>query len=128
MGLKKFYDNVKIVNDKLVEYKDDDGNISIFPIAGLLCKCEYLKVDDERLNIMKFNQEVDKNMKYERISEKIPYADPKNKSHITEKTILVNKMWKVSNAVGITEVFNDKEVAESLVNEINSKYLDKVNI
>lgn len=128
MELKKFYDNIEVKDNKLVKYADYEGNVSIFPIAGLICKCEYLKVDKDRLNIMRFNQEVNKKMKFNVIDEKIPYADPKNKTHITEKTIKVNEMWKVSNGIGISQIFNDKEEALTITNDINNKYLDKVSI
>lgn len=128
MELKKFYDNIEVKDNKLVKYADEDGNISVFPIAGLICKCEYLKVDKDRLNIMRFNQEVNKEMKFNIIDETIPYVDPKNKTHITRKTIKVNEMWKVSNGVGISQIFNDKKEALAIVNDINSKYLDKVSL
>lgn len=126
MELKKFYDNIEIKSNKIVEYKDEEGNISLFPIAGLLCRCEFLKVDDERLKIMKFNQEVDKNMRFDRSDEVIPYQDPKDKTRLLQKTIKVNLMWRVSNNCGISQVFNTKEEAINLVNEINNKYLSKV--
>lgn len=128
MELKKFYDNIEVKDNKLVKYADEDGNVSVFPIVGLLCKCEYLKVDKDRLNIMRFNQEVNKKMKFNVIDETIPYADPKNKTHITRKTIKVNEMWKVSNGIGISQIFNDKEEALAIVNAINNKYLDRVSI
>lgn len=128
MELRKFYDNIELQSNKLVKYEDKEGNVSIFPIAGLLCKCEYLKVDKDRLNIMRFNQEVDKNMKFSIIDETIPVADPKNKSHIVRKNIKVNEMWKVSNGIGFSQIFNIKEEALALVKEINTKYLDKVSI
>lgn len=128
MELKKFYDNIEVKENKLVKYEDEDGNVSVFPIAGLICKCEYLKVDKDRLNIMRFNQEVNKEMKFNVIDETIPYADPKNKTHIIRKNIKVNEMWKVSNGIGISQIFNNKEEALTIVNEINSKYLDKVSI
>lgn len=128
MELKKFYDNIEIKSNNIVEYKDDEGNISLFPIAGLLCRCEFLKVDDERLKVMKFNQEVNKNMEFDRSDEVVPYQDPKDKSRLLQKAIKVNLMWKVSNNCGISQVFNTKEEAISLVNEINSKYISKVEI
>lgn len=128
MELRKFYNNIELQSNKLVKYEDKEGNVSIFPIAGLLCKCEYLKVDKDRLNIMRFNQEVDKNMKFSIIDETIPVADPKNKSHIVRKNIKVNEMWKVSNGIGFSQIFNSKEEALALVKEINTKYLDKVSI
>ncbi len=128
MELKKFYDNVSIKNEKLVEYKDSEGNINIFPIAGLLCKCEFLKVDKERLTVMKFNQEVDKSMTFDTFDEKVPCTDPKNKNHIIQKTIKVNYMWRVSNAIGASQIFNNKEEANSLVDDINNKYIDIINI
>lgn len=128
MELRKFYNSIELQNDKLVKYEDAEGNVSIFPIAGLLCKCEFLKVDKDRLNVMKFNQEVDKEMKFNVIDETVPYVDPKNKTHITNKTIKVNEMWKISNGIGFSQIFNNKEEALALVNDINNKYLDKVNI
>lgn len=128
MELKKFYDNIEIKSNNIVEYKDDEGNISLFPIAGLLCRCEFLKVDDERLKIMRFNKEVNKDMEFDRCDEVVPYQDPKNKSRLLQKTIKVNLMWKVSNNCGISQVFNVKEEATNLVNELNSKYISKVEV
>lgn len=128
MELRKFYDNIELQSNKLVKYEDKEGNVSIFPIAGLLCKCEYLKVDKDRLNIMRFNQEVDKKMEFNIIDEVVPSVDSKNKAHLVNKTIKVNEMWKVSNGIGFSQIFNDKEEALTITNDINNKYLDKVSI
>ena len=128
MDLKKFYENIEIKNNNIVEYKDEEGNINLFPIAGLLCRCEFLKVDNDRLKIMKFQKEVPKDIKFEIVDEVVPYQDPKNKLHLLEKTIKVNLMWRVSNNCGIKQIFDNKEDAMKLVEEINSKYINSVKI
>lgn len=128
MDLKKFYENIEIKNNNIVEYKDEEGNINLFPIAGLLCRCEFLKVDNDRLKIMRFQKEVPKDIKFEIVDEVVPYQDPKNKLHLLEKTIKVNLMWRVSNNCGIKQIFDNKEDAMKLVEEINSKYINSVKI
>lgn len=128
MELKKFYDNIKLENDKIAKYEDEEGNISIFPITALLCRCEFLKVDGKKLDIMKFNLEVDKAMKFEQKEETVPVQDPKIKNHIVDKNIIVNLMWKVTNGCGISQIFNSKDEALKLVSEVNNKYIDKAII
>lgn len=128
MELKKFYDNIKLENDKIAKYEDEEGNISIFPITALLCRCEFLKVDNKKLDIMKFNLEVDKAMKFKQKEETVPVQDPKIKNHIVDKNIMVNLMWKVTNGCGISQIFNSKDEALQLVAEVNSKYIDKAII
>ena len=128
MELKKFYDNIKLENDKIAKYEDEEGNISIFPITALLCRCEFLKVDNKKLDIMKFNLEVDKVMKFKQKEETVPVQDPKIKNHIVDKNIMVNLMWKVTNGCGISQIFNSKDEALQLVAEVNSKYIDKAII
>lgn len=127
MELRKFYNNIKKINDKFYEYQDEDGNISIFPAVALICRCEHLKVDDDRLKIMKFNQEVNKNYKFDKKEEYVPVVDKKIKNHIVDKKVKLNLMWKVTNGCNISEIFNNKEDAINFVNEINNKYIVSVD-
>lgn len=132
MDLKKLNKNVEIVNSKFAKYEDSEGNLSIFPISGLICNCQYLRVDESNLNIMKFNQEIDKNMKLKKVktttqvTKDTVTGKEEDKNTLVDQEVEVYEMWRVVNGLGMKEVFNDKKEALTYCNDINIKYLGLV--
>ncbi len=129
MDLKKLNKNVEVVNSKFAKYEDSEGNLSIFPISGLICNCQYLRVDESNLNVMKFNQEIDKNMKLKKVKAMTQVTKDtitgkeEDKNTLVDKEVEVYEMWRVVNGLGMKEVFNDKKEALIYCNDINIKYL-----
>lgn len=129
MELRKLNKNVELINKKLAKYKDTDGNLSIFPISGLICSCQYLRVDESNLNVMKFNKEVEKNMKFNKtkittqVTKDTITGKEEDKNTIIDKEVEVYEMWRVSNGLGMKEVFNNKEEAVAYCEDTNIKYV-----
>lgn len=131
MELKKFNENVSIKDkdNKLAEYKDDEGNINIFPINYLICKCEHFKFDKNNKVILEFQKEIPTNIKFNKvkittqISKSEITGKEEDKYTLVDRTIMVYEAWRVTNGLGFKEVFNNKEEAINYCEEINNKYI-----
>lgn len=127
--LCKFYDNIKIINKDLSEYKDEKGNMFIFNTINLLLRVDYLELTKEEYTSAKFGLKVE-DKEYNIINIKRPV--PKNeitgkdedKFTITEKEVAVRQIWNVSNMLGVIKSFTNKEDAIKLVEEKNNELLE----
>lgn len=132
MELRKFNENVKPIENKLARYEDEEGNILILPISGLICKCEYVKVDEANRVQMEFNKDIPKDMKLNKITvttqvfKNTITGNKRDKNTIVDQDVEVYEMWRVTNALGMKEVFNNKDEAIAYCNEINDKYLEMI--
>lgn len=132
MDLKKLNDNVKTITDKLARYEDSEGNISVFPVGGLICRCEYLRVDDNNKKMLEFQNEIPKNMTFTKIkiTTQVTKDTITNKEEdkltLVDKEVEVYEMWRVSNGLGMKEIFNSKKEATNYCNEINERYMEFV--
>lgn len=132
MELRKFNENVKPIENKLARYEDEEGNILILPISGLICKCEYVKVDEANRVQMEFNKDISKDMKLNKITvttqvfKNTITGNKRDKNTIVDQDVEVYEMWRVTNALGMKEVFNNKDEAIAYCNEINDKYLEMI--
>lgn len=132
MELKKFNENVKMVVDKLAKYEDEEGNLLIFPVSGLICKCEYVKVDEANRIQMEFNKEIPKHMKLNKITvttqvfKNTITGNKRDKNTIVDQEVEVYELWRVTNALGMKEIFDNKEEAVTYCNEINDKYMEMI--
>lgn len=132
MELRKFNENVKPIENKLARYEDEEGNILILPISGLICKCEYVKVDEANRIQMEFNKDIPKDMKLNKITvttqvfKNTITGNKRDKNTIVDQDVEVYEMWRVTNALGMKEVFNNKDEAIAYCNEINDKYLEMI--
>lgn len=130
MELRKFNENVKPIENKLARYEDEEGNILILPISGLICKCEYVKVDEANRVQMEFNKDIPKDMKLNKITvttqvfKNTITGNKRDKNTIVDQDVEVYEMWRVTNGLGMKEVFNNKDEAIAYCNEINDKYLE----
>lgn len=132
MELRKFNENVKPIENKLARYEDEEGNILILPISGLICKCEYVKVDEANRVQMEFNKDISKDMKLNKITvttqvfKNTITGNKRDKNTIVDQDVEVYELWRVTNALGMKEVFNNKDEAIAYCNEINDKYLEMI--
>lgn len=132
MELRKFNENVKPIENKLARYEDEEGNILILPISGLICKCEYVKVDEANRVQMEFNKDIPKDMELNKITvitqvfKNTITGNKRDKNTIVDQDVEVYEMWRVTNALGMKEVFNNKDEAIAYCNEINDKYLEMI--
>lgn len=132
MELRKFNENVKPIENKLARYEDEEGNILILPISGLICKCEYVKVDEANRVQMEFNKDIPKDMKLNKITvttqvfKNTITGNKRDKNTIVDQDVEVYEMWRVTNALGMKKVFNNKDEAIAYCNEINDKYLEMI--
>lgn len=132
MELRKFNENVKPIENKLARYEDEEGNILILPISGLICKCEYVKVDEANRVQMEFNKDIPKDMELNKITvttqvfKNTITGNKRDKNTIVDQDVEVYEMWRVTNGLGMKEVFNNKDEAIAYCNEINDKYLEMI--
>lgn len=132
MELKELNSNIEIIKNKYAKYSDKDGNIVIFPVAGLICKCEYLRVDEANKNILEFRGEIPKGMEFTKIKTMTQVTKDKitgkkeDEKIIVDQEVEVYQMWKISNGVGVSEIFNSKKEATDYCNENNQKYMELI--
>ena len=132
MELRKFNENVKPIENKLARYEDEEGNILILPISGLICKCEYVKVDEANRVQMEFNKDIPKDMELNKITvitqvfKNTITGNKRDKNTIVDQDVEVYEMWRVTNGLGMKEVFNNKDEAIAYCNEMNDKYLEMI--
>lgn len=132
MELRKFNENVKPIENKLARYEDSEGNILILPISGLICKCEYVKVDEANRVQMEFNKEIPKHMKLNKITvttqvfKNTITGNKRDKNTIVDQEVEVYELWRVTNGLGMKEIFDNKEEAVTYCNEINDKYMEMI--
>ena len=125
MELTKFYENIKI-QDNLVVYEDDKGNITVYSPLALICSCGYLEVTEEQRKIMEFNKEIKPTDEFNKIKTVTQVTKENDPTTIVDKEIEVYQMWKVMNGAQAFKVFSSKEEALNTVHEINNKYISKV--
>lgn len=127
--LIKFYDYIAKINKELVEYEDDKGNSYIIPIGQVLCNCTYNELDKNEYTMAVYNKMVDDRLKYEEtkikraVSKQEVTKDPADKYTLTEKEVVVKKVWVVQNGLKICKSFTNKEEAMKVLHKINTDIL-----
>lgn len=114
--LYKFYENVEILNKDFSIYEDEKGNYFTFNTINGLLRVDKLELTKEEYQVARFQQKVD-DLEYNIVNIKKPI--PKNeitgkdedKYTIAEKEVAVREIWNISNAIGITKSFTNKEEA-----------------
>lgn len=131
-SLKEFNDHIKIINDKVSIYKNEEKGLE-YPMSTtqLLCRVDYLELGKEELQKAKFEQKIDnKDYKMYDCTKVVPKSDiTKNKEDmftLTDKKYKGTHIYNVSNQVGIHTSLEDKEEAFKLCEEINNKILETV--
>lgn len=132
MDLKKFNDTVETLENKLARYEDEEGNILILPVSGLICKCEHLKVDESNKVQMEFNKEIPKGLELKKVNvttqvfKNTITGNKRDRNTIVDQEVEVYELWRVTNALGMKLVFNNKEEAVNYCNDINNKYIEMI--
>ena len=132
MDLKKFNETVETLENKLARYSDDEGNILILPLSGLICKCEHLKVDESNKVQMEFNKEIPKGLELNKVTvttqvlKNTITGNKRDKNTIVDKPVEVYELWRVTNGLGMKLVFNNKKEAVNYCNDINNKYIEMI--
>ena len=132
MDLKKFNETVETLENKLARYSDDEGNILILPLSGLICKCEHLKVDESNKVQMEFNKEIPKELELNKVTvttqvfKNTITGNKRDRNTIVDQEVEVYELWRVTNGLGMKLVFNNQEEAVNYCNDINNKYIGLV--
>ena len=133
MELSKFMENIEIINKEISKYKDTEKGILFYlNTVQLLTRVEPLELDKEQYQIALFEKKVE-DLEYER--ETIKRVVPKNtitkndkdKYTLTNKEVIVKKVYNVANALNVKKSFVNKEEAMQYAEEIN-KNIAKVLI
>lgn len=132
MDLKKFNETVKTLENKLARYADEEGNILILPISGLICKCEHLKIDESNKVQMEFNKEIPKGLELNKVTvttqvfKNTITGNKRDRNTIVDQEVEVYELWRVTNGLGMKLVFNNQEEAVNYCNDINNKYIEMI--
>lgn len=132
--LIKFNENIKKINKDIAKYEDEKGNYRLVPIGQLMCSCEYLEMDNKEFEQAKFKMILDKNLKYttktatRTIDKFTKTQNKRDKGTLIDSEVKVYMAWVISNGIGLTKAFDNKDDALKLVNDINNKYLEMAEI
>ena len=132
--LIKFYENITKINKEMCEYEDELGNSYIVPIGQLLCSCTYNELDKNEFTIALYNKLVDKDLPYEEtkikraVSKEEITKNKEDKYTLTEKEVVVKKVWLVQNGLKISKSFTNKEEALDLLHKINKDILETAEV
>ena len=125
MELNKFMEKVNIINKDLSVYKDNEkGMLFYLNTVQLLVRVEPLELDKEQYKIALFEKKVeDLKYKEEKIKRVVPKntitKDDKDKYTLTNKEVIVKKVYNVANALNVKKSFVDKEEAMQYAEAIN---------
>ena len=132
--LIKFYENITKINKEMCEYEDELGNSYIVPIGQLLCSCTYNELDKNEFTVALYNKLVDKDLPYEEakikraVSKEEITKNKEDKYTLTEKEVVVKKVWLVQNGLKISKSFTNKEEALDLLHKINKDILETAEV
>ena len=127
MELNKFMENIEIINKEISTYKDQEkGMLFYLNTVQLLTRVEPLELDKEQYQIALFEKKIE-DLDYER--ETIKRVVPKNtitkndkdKYTLTNKEVIVKKVYNVANALNVKKSFVSKEEAMEYAETINNK-------
>ena len=125
MELNKFMEKVDIINKDLSVYKDNEkGMLFYLNTVQLLVRVEPLELDKEQYKIALFEKKVeDLKYKEEKIKRVVPKntitKDDKDKYTLTNKEVIIKKVYNVANALNVKKSFVDKEEAMQYAEAIN---------
>ena len=126
MELSKFMENIEIINKEISIYKDSEkGMLFYLNTVQLLTRVEPLELDKEQYQIALFEKKIE-DLEYER--ETIKRVVPKNtitkndkdKYTLTNKEVIVKKVYNVANALNVKKSFVDKEEAMKYAESLNT--------
>ena len=132
MELNKFMEKVEIINKDLSIYKDQEkGMLFYLNTVQLLTRVEPLELDKEQYQIALFEKKVeDLEYKKETIKRVVPKntitKNDKDKYTLTNKEVIVKKVYNVANALNVKKSFVNKDEAMEYAEEINKTIIEKL--
>ena len=122
--LKEFMQNIKKDGEGYI-YSDEYGNRIPMQKFDLIPSVVYQKCKDEEYKQLLFKGMIKADDKFNEIEDKTQVTKDtitgkeEDKNTIVDKTIKVKEMWLVSNKMRISKIFNNKQEALELYDEIN---------
>jgi hypothetical protein len=122
--LKAFMQNIKKDGEGYI-YSDDYGNRIPMQKFDLQPSVVYQKCKEEEYKQLLFKGMIKADDKFNEIEDKTQVTKDtitgkeEDKNTIVDKTIKVKEMWLVSNKMRISKIFNNKQEALKLYDEIN---------
>lgn len=129
-----FNDKISKVTKEIVKYEDEKGNLLLIPTGNLMCKVEYLELDEIGMKKALYENIVDKNETYNKIKvnriidKSSKTGNRKDAGILIDSEVEVSQVWIVTNGLGINKSFKDKEKALNLAMTLNNKYLEMAEI
>ena len=127
MELNKFMEKIEIINKDLSIYKDQEkGMMFYLNTVQLLVRVEPLELDKEQYQIALFEKKIE-DLEYERetitrvVPKNIITKNDKDKYTLTNKEVIVKKVYNVANALNVKKSFVDKDEAMEYAEEINNR-------
>lgn len=129
--LNNFIKNLTKINDELVKYQDEKGNIIYAPLNALYCSCTYLELNKTQYEQMVFQQTIkDDDYNIIEIKTQVPKSEitkkEEDKFTLVDSTAKVRQVWVVANQLQFSASFKTKEEAEKLVQQIED-YIETNN-
>lgn len=129
-----FNDKISKVTKEIVKYEDEKGNLLLIPTGNLMCKVEYLELDEIGMKKALYENIVDKNETYNKIKvnriidKSSKTGNRKDAGILIDSEVEVSQVWIVTNGLGINKSFKDKEKALNLAMTLNNKYLEMAEL
>lgn len=129
-----FNDKISKVTKEIVKYEDEKGNLLLIPTGNLMCKAEYLELDEIGMKKALYENIVDKNETYNKIKvnriidKSSKTGNRKDAGILIDSKVEVSQVWIVTNGLGINKSFKDKEKALNLAMTLNNKYLEMAEL
>lgn len=129
-----FNDKISKLTKKIVKYEDKKGNLLLIPTGNLMCKVEYLELDEIGMKKALYENIVDKNETYNKIKvnriidKSSKTGNRKDAGILIDSEVEVSQVWVVTNGLGINKSFKDKEKALNLAMTLNNKYLEMAEL
>lgn len=119
--LVEFNKNVEFLGNDIAKYYDEEGNMKILSVGMLFCQVQFLKVTQQAKKVMLFNREISKDITFNKEFTMVPQKDEKDPLKVKDIQMEVELMWKVQNGLGFATIFNNKEEALKVANDMNNK-------
>lgn len=129
-----FNDKISKLTKEIVKYEDEKGNLLLIPTGNLMCKVEYLELDEIGMKKALYENIVDKNETYNKIKvnriidKSSKTGNKKDAGILIDSEVEVSQVWVVTNGLGLNKSFKDKEKALNLAMALNNKYLEMAEL
>jgi hypothetical protein len=129
-----FNDKISKLTKEIVKYEDEKGNLLLIPTGNLMCKVEYLELDEIGMKKALYENIVDKNETYNKIKvnrvidKSSKTGNKKDAGILIDSEVEVSQVWVVTNGLGLNKSFKDKEKALNLAMTLNNKYLEMAEL